>query len=146
MDRGALALCLIVLLLLATSCQGSTKADRAVIENGRLAYMENCASCHGANGEGQPDWKIPRPDGSYSAPPHDSTGHTWHHGDGLLFHYVKYGGASLEIPAFVSGMPAFAGKLSDEEIKAVILYLKTLWGAKEREFQAQVSEQDPFQR
>jgi mono/diheme cytochrome c family protein len=41
-------------------------------------------------------------------------------------------------------MPAFEGKLGDDEIKAVIIYLKTLWGPSERQFQAEVSKQDPF--
>ena len=48
-------------------------------------YAENCASCHGAKLEGQPDWRSPGPDGVMPAPPHDRTGHTWHHGDGMLF-------------------------------------------------------------
>jgi hypothetical protein len=56
---------------------------------------------------------------------------------------VKYGGASLNIPGFKSCMPAFEGKLNDDEIKAVLAHLKTLWGPRELEFQAEVSRHDP---
>jgi mono/diheme cytochrome c family protein len=41
-------------------------------------------------------------------------------------------------------MPAFGHTLSDNEIKAVLLYLKSLWGPQERAFQAEVSKHDPF--
>jgi mono/diheme cytochrome c family protein len=132
-----------IAVMIFASCRGD-QVRTGQIQQGQQVYFANCATCHGAQGEGQPDWKVQKLDGTYPAPPHDSSGHTWHHGDGLLFRYGKYGGAALEIPAFESGMPAFEGKLSDEEIKAVILYLKTLWGQNEREFQAEVSKQDPF--
>jgi mono/diheme cytochrome c family protein len=61
-----------------------------------------------------------------------------------LFRIVKNGGASLNIPDFKSCMPAFGGKLSDEEITAVLMYVKTFWGQEERQFQAEASQQDPF--
>ena len=102
----------------------------------------NCASCHGARGEGQAEWKTLGPDGRYPAPPHDTSGHTWHHGDGLLFQIVQQGGASLNVPGFQSGMPAFGDQLSDEEVRAVLVYLRTLWGPSERAFQAQVTAQE----
>ncbi|RMH47672.1 MAG: hypothetical protein D6686_12315 [Alphaproteobacteria bacterium] len=60
----------------------------AEIAEGRQLYAEFCASCHGANLEGQPDWQSPGPDGRLPAPPHDETGHSWHHGDALLIDYV----------------------------------------------------------
>lgn len=136
----------LALLVLGTACGGDQgnahDADRA--ELGSRVYQQNCAVCHGMQGEGQPNWQVRQPDGTYPAPPHDATGHTWHHGDGLLFRYVKYGGDALDIPGFQSGMPAFGDQLSDEEIRAVINYLKTFWGPEERDFQAQVSEQDPY--
>jgi mono/diheme cytochrome c family protein len=111
---------------------------------GREIYQQNCATCHGVRGEGQPNWQVKRPDGSYPAPPHDTTGHTWHHSDGLLFRIVKDGGASLNIPNFKSGMPAFGQQLQDEEVRAVINHLKAFWGPEQRERQSQASGQDPF--
>ncbi len=139
---GRLALLLLALLLLAGACgKGEVGRER---ELGQQVYATQCASCHGLQGEGAPNWRVPLPDGRLLPPPHDSTGHTWHHGDGLLFRYVKGGGTSLNIPGFVSGMPAFGEKLSDQEIRAVLQYLKTFWGPDEREFQARVSERDPL--
>lgn len=66
--------------------------DRAAVERGTPLYAENCASCHGVNLEGQPNWRSPNADGTPPAPPHDDTGHTWHHSDKLLFEYTKLGG------------------------------------------------------
>ena len=123
--------------------------------SGQAIFQSNCAVCHGAGGEGQPDWHIKKPDGVLPAPPLNGDGHTWHHGDGTLYTYVSGGGKTFEspdIPSFKSGMPAFGETLSREEIIAVIEYVKGLWGdkvaeglgLKKRESQAIVSETDPY--
>src|SRR5689334_20690026 len=52
-----------------------------LVERGKLIYDEHCARCHGANLEGQPNWRHRLPSGRMPAPPHDPTGHTWHHSD-----------------------------------------------------------------
>jgi mono/diheme cytochrome c family protein len=104
-------------------------ADPAALAVGQAAYRRECASCHGARGEGQPAWQIPLAGGSLPAPPHDSSGHTWHHPDGLLLDIIAYGGA---IYSPTSAMPAFAGKLSPAEMRAVLAYIKTFWGERER--------------
>ena len=70
-------------------------------------------------------------DGRYPSSSHDSF---WYHAIGLLFRIVKFGGTSLKIPNFKSGMPAFQDTLDDGEIEEALLYLKTLWGEDEREF------------
>ena len=115
-----------------------------VVERGRAIYQARCAVCHGANGEGEPNWQEQNLDGTYPAPPHDSSGHTWHHADGLLFEIVRDGGSQFETATFRSRMPAWGEVLSDEEIREVLTYLKTLWGPEDRAFQAEVSERDPF--
>lgn len=111
---------------------------------GKALYQTNCASCHGARGEGQPDWKTKKADGSYPPPPHDPSGHTWHHADGLLFRIVRDGGQTAAPPGFKSGMPAWNGTLSDAQIRATLEYIKTFWGTTEREFQTEVSVRDPY--
>ena len=116
----------------------------AVVASGRQIYAENCASCHGAQGEGQPNWKQQLEDGTYPAPPHTADGHTWHHGDGTLFQYIKVGGAGMNIPNFKSNMPAFEGTLTDEEIVAVLTYLKSLWPDEQRRIQMEASQRDPL--
>lgn len=109
------------------------------VAQGEALYGDYCASCHGANLEGQPDWQSPGPDGRLPAPPHDETGHTWHHPDNLLFQYTKLGGrealASQGVE-FDSGMPGFAGQLSDQEIWAILAYIKSTWPDRARAAQA----------
>lgn len=118
----------------------------ALANDGARIYAENCASCHGANGEGQANWKTPDADGTLRAPPHDVTGHTWHHADSMLFDYSKYGGAAwLEkngITGVKSGMPAFKDILSDEEIRQVLGFIKSLWPEKPANYQKRLSAQD----
>lgn len=86
-----------------------------LINRGQEIYTTSCASCHGANGEGQVPEAPMQPDetGRIPAPPHDETGHTWHHDDDLLFDYVKNGGRGD--PELFYPMPGFGDSLSDEE-------------------------------
>lgn len=106
---------------------------------GRSLYVTNCASCHGAKLEGQPDWKRRLATGRMPAPPHDASGHTWHHTDGDLFRLTREGVAAFVGDGYESDMPAFAGVLSDEEIRAILAYLKSTWPDRERTFQAEVT-------
>jgi len=39
-----------------TASNAASSAE--VIEQGRQIYADQCASCHGAQLEGQPDWKV----------------------------------------------------------------------------------------
>ena len=148
----ALVLLLLALALL-TSCTSSSGFDPAVVSRGQELFAANCATCHGVGGEGQLDWHITKADGTLPPPPLNGDGHTWHHGDGLLYSIVSEGGQVLEGSAytsFKSAMPGFGERLSHEEIVAVLTYLKSLWGDKMKrglsiqESQALVSEQDPF--
>lgn len=139
---------LFVLLLLAGCSRSANRTEvdpqlAQQIELGQQVYAANCAACHGPNGEGEPDWQTPKEDGTYPAPPHDETGHTWHHGDGTLLQIIRGGGDSLNIPNFKSNMPAFGDTLSDEEILAVLAYLKSRWPEEARQFQAEMSQKDP---
>lgn len=107
---------------------------------GEQLYDENCASCHGINLEGQPDWRSRGSDGKLPAPPHDKTGHTWHHGDALLFNYTKLGGTEVmrrQGVDFDSGMPGFSETLSDSEIQSILSFIKSTWPERERRVQAE---------
>lgn len=100
---------------------------------GAEVYAENCAACHGANLEGAPNWRSRGPDGRLPAPPHDETGHTWHHASDMLFGLTKYGlPALIGDPDYATDMPAYDGVLSDEEIIAVLSYIKSTWPAEVR--------------
>jgi mono/diheme cytochrome c family protein len=96
---------------------------------GETVYADNCASCHGVDLEGEAQWKIQNKDDSFRAPPHSADGHTWHHADSLLIEAIREGGARFEGLNIggSSNMPAFAATLTDEEIIAVLVYIKSTW-------------------
>lgn len=102
---------------------------------GREIYAQRCASCHGVKLEGQPHWQDPLSNGLMPAPPHNATGHTWHHSDEELFTITRDGMAAV-VPNYRSAMPAFGRLLSDREIHAVLSFIKSTWPQKEREYQA----------
>jgi mono/diheme cytochrome c family protein len=99
------------------------------IAQGQQLYAQYCASCHGANGEGQfPDAPLlPDQTGRFGAPPHNGNGHTSHHPDDWLIRYVREGGVSLRNPEIYYLMPAFGDQLSNEQISLIIAYIKTIW-------------------
>ena len=101
--------------------------DRTLVAEGRVVYEQRCASCHGKNLEGQANWRERLPDGRLPAPPHDASGHTWHHPDETLFRITKEGVAAIAGGNYQSDMPPFKGVLSDSEIWAVLAYIKSAW-------------------
>jgi mono/diheme cytochrome c family protein len=110
------------------------------IASGETLYGEYCAACHGANLEGQGDWRSPGADGLLPAPPHDETGHTWHHADSLLFTYTKLGGRETLAQQgmdFNSGMPGFGDQLSDEDIWNILAFIKSSWPERLQQIQAE---------
>ena len=127
----------VVIPSLLISCGGSETGtiNTSQLAEGKILYEANCASCHGINGEGEENWQSPNDDGTLRAPPHDSTGHTWHHPDQLLLQITSKGGKGLN-----SRMPAFEDQLTEEEIKLTLEYIKTFWEPEHRESQADVTE------
>ena len=113
-------------------------ADPGTLELGQDLYAQNCASCHGANLEGQPDWKRRLGNGRMPAPPHDASGHTWHHADQDLLVIVRDGLGAI-VPGYESDMPAFGSTLTDEDIGAILAFIKSTWPERERGFQAEVT-------
>ena len=156
--RLALALALLsVSLTFVVACNSAPAMDGSTPTptppTGLEIFAATCATCHGADGEGQPDWHIRNPDGLLPAPPLNGDGHTWHHADGLLYRIVSQGGQLWEdpdLPQFKSGMPAFGAQLTHDEIVAVLEYIKSLWedkairGVSIIEHQTLMSETDPF--
>lgn len=109
--------------------------------DGAALYQQNCASCHGAELQGQPDWRSPGPDGRLPAPPHDATGHTWHHGDNILFRITRDGTAAVVGGGYESDMPGFGDSLRDAEIRAILDYIKSTWPERERANQRERTQQ-----
>jgi len=115
--------------------------DASRVALGERVYSQHCASCHGAKLEGQPNWRSRLPNGRLPAPPHDESGHTWHHPDRLLFAITKNGLVPPYAPkGYASDMPAYAGSLTDDEIWAALAFIKSRWTSREvREARAQMS-------
>ena len=102
-------------------------SDKKLVAVGKRIYADNCASCHGKNLEGAPNWRRPKADGKLPAPPHDISGHTWHHADQVLFDLTKYGLKKFAGNNYQTDMPVYNGVLSDEEIVAVLSFIKSTW-------------------
>ena len=98
-----------------------------VVKQGAELYADNCASCHGENLQGQDNWQTPSSNGRALAPPHDETGHTWHHPDEQLFQIVKFGTAALVGNGYESDMAGYIDVLSDAQIQATMAFIKSTW-------------------
>jgi len=91
--------------------------DTATLARGQQLFAQNCAVCHGAGGKGD------GPLGQNLNPrPVDLTGsHLTTHTDGDLYWWIGHGIAG-------TGMPSFTGTLPDQDIWALIRYIRSLHG------------------
>src|SRR6516162_5516901 len=101
--------------------------DLATVMRGRRIYSDHCASCHGRYLQGQPLWQLVDEYVGRRAPAQDETGHTWQHSDEDLFEVTKYGRFASAPSRYVSYMPAFRDELSDQQILAVLAFIKARW-------------------
>ncbi len=134
--RGAAAVILVTLPAMAVlasrdaaaaASHFADAADVALATLGKRVYADYCASCHGRNLQGQPLWQLDDKFAGRRAPAHDETGHTWQHADEDLFHKTKYGRFAAEPADPVPAMPAFAAILDDQQIFAVLAFIKARW-------------------
>ena len=109
------------------STAGARADDPDQVRLGAAVYADHCAACHGARLEGQAAWQQRKPDGKLPAPPHDETGHTWHHPDRQLFDITKQGLAPVAGAAYATDMPAYRDVLTDRQIWAVLAFIKSRW-------------------
>jgi S-disulfanyl-L-cysteine oxidoreductase SoxD len=100
--------------------------DNIKVGLGKHSYRLYCASCHGRALQGQPLWQLKDKDAGRRAPAHDASGHTWQHSDEALFQITKYG-RFASMPAGPSRMPAFKDRLTDDQILAIIAFIKRSW-------------------
>ena len=100
---------------------------KAVVSLGKEIYAQNCASCHGINLEGHANWRQRDANGYMLAPPHNESGHTWHHSDEYLFSMTKYGIENMIGKKYPNNMPVYEGQLSDEQIIEALSYIKSTW-------------------
>ena len=111
----------------ATDMHFADATDVAVGTLGKRIYADYCASCHGRDLQGQPLWQLDDKFAGRRAPAHDETGHTWQHPDEDLFHKTKYGRFASEPTGPTLAMPAFAAILGDDQILAVLAFIKARW-------------------
>jgi len=115
-------------------------ADPARLREGEVIYRQHCAACHGGQLEGQPNWRQRNAAGRLPAPPHDDSGHTWHHPDAMLFEITRNGmKPPIAPPDYESDMPGFAASLDDAQIWSVLGFIASRWSPREREHQARVT-------
>jgi mono/diheme cytochrome c family protein len=101
--------------------------DTAAVARGGQLYADYCASCHGANLEGQANWRDRDADGYLPAPPHDASGHTWHHPDAQLFMITKFGTEAIVGNGYRSRMAGYQDMLTDAQIAEVLAFIKSTW-------------------
>ena len=95
------------------------------VETGATLYAQNCASCHKPNAEGTPDWKTRDANGKLPPPPLNGKAHAWHHPLDVLRQVVRRGGIPIG-----GSMPAFADKLSAQEIDDILAWVQSHWSDK----------------
>ena len=107
---------------------------------GKALYLKNCASCHKKNLSGQINWDVKLDkDGHRLAPPMNGDGHTWHHDDNTLFYITKYG-LGRYVKNYKGKMGGFSDKLTDNQIKNVLAYVKSYWPEKKYQYQLKLNE------
>lgn len=134
-----LTVVVVVLVVFENNKSGSLRADPTnpqQVARGETVYAQACASCHGANLQGEPNWRSPGRNGRLPAPPHDASGHTWHHPDQLLFEITKFGGRRFNPK---SAMPGFESTFSDDDLWATLAFIKSRWPAQVRQRQRDVT-------
>ncbi len=103
--------------------------DADAVARGKAVYDGYCAACHGADLEGEPDWWTRDADGYLPAPPHDETGHTWHHPDMQLLQITWLGTEAIVGNGYKSRMMGFQDVLTPDEVAEVLAYIKSTWPA-----------------
>ena len=117
---------LTALLLMTITGVTADAADRwysdEQVEWGARIYAEQCAFCHGAQGEGQPGWEQRDGMGFYPPPPLDASGHADQHTLADHLNTLRIGGGPLG-----GIMPAFSDVLDEDAMYAVIAWFQDLW-------------------
>ena len=96
--------------------------DIAQVVRGAAVFKQNCAECHGANGEGAENWRQRDANDKFPPPPLNGDGHSWHHPLNALRYTIRNGTLAIG-----GSMPAWKGKLSDADIDAVITWFQSKW-------------------
>lgn len=96
--------------------------DAQQLTLGQRVFQANCASCHGAQAQGDANWRQRDASGFYPAPPLNGSGHAWHHSLEMLKGVILNGS-----PQGKGNMPAWQGKINKTEIEATMAWFQSLW-------------------
>lgn len=126
----------IAVILAACTAASPPAASPETLQLGARLYAENCQTCHG---DRQGKGRIP------AAPSHGPDGHTWHHSDRNLREVILNGATEMTeqmrrmmgVPDDAPRMPAWKDKLSQDDINAILAYIKTFWTDEQRQLQAE---------
>jgi mono/diheme cytochrome c family protein len=106
------------LAVVAGSLVAAVAVTAARAEDGKANFDKNCVSCHGAAGKGDgAAAKMLKP------PPQDFATALKGKSDADIAKVIKEGGKAVGKAA---SMPAYGSKLSDDQIKGVVDYIKGL--------------------
>jgi len=112
----------LALLIASTGFAAERNYDTEILKTGKTLFRVNCASCHGTNAEGAPDWQKRTADGKYPPPPLNGSAHAWHHPRTALAQTIQQGTIKLG-----GSMPPWQDKLDVRQIDAIITWLTSLW-------------------
>ena len=87
---------------------------------GAHTYVTRCASCHGLEGKGQPDWMPPLAGATSALAKENASAIN-----------ITLNGSQRVVAANVADayrMPAFREQLSDQEIAEVLTFVRGTWG------------------
>ena len=126
--------------MMASEQQLGDPNDPEQVLVGEAIYGRDCARCHGDDLGGEFGWlkkdgEIDLSEGEIErmlenmddvAPAHDNSGNTQRLDDNKLFSVIKDGPA-VALSKVDSRMPGFQDRLIDEEIWAVVAYMKSHW-------------------
>jgi mono/diheme cytochrome c family protein len=93
------------------------------LSRGAALYVEHCLQCHGPEGQGHPDWQTPTDGAFVAAPPLNGTGNDWKRSQQELIGVIRRGAKRNGMPV----MPAYAGRLSDQDMINILTWLQALW-------------------
>lgn len=126
--------------LVAPNALPTSQFTDPVLVLGEYQYNLVCAHCHGYEGQGQLAESIPQTEalGMHTVPAHNADSHVYQHPDQLLIRVIKEG---VQNPLSHFPMPAFEGALTDEQINAILAYIKTWWTDEQRAHQAEITRQ-----
>lgn len=102
--------------------QKVTPSPAEGFEEGRRLYVGLCAGCHGSNGEGQPHASVPLDTNTTAMLDNPIN----------LVRIIREGvpARSLAGGERMQEMPAFGDRLSDQELAALVNYLRVRWGGR----------------